>query len=77
MISIIVVDYLVERLKQVSPASTASGTRAPPYSSPATSTKIVSEMFGNSSTSIALETYSHMLPTLQESAIHALEDTLE
>jgi len=39
--------------------------------------KIVSEMLGHSSIAITLDTYSHVLPTMQESAIRALEDALE
>ncbi|MEJ7632283.1 MAG: site-specific integrase [Rubrobacteraceae bacterium] len=38
--------------------------------------KIVSEMLGHSSIAITLDTYSHVLPTMQESAIRALEDAL-
>jgi integrase len=39
--------------------------------------KIVSEMLGHSSIAITLDTYSHVLPTMQESAIRALEDALK
>src|SRR5215211_4053941 len=39
--------------------------------------KIVSEMLGHSSIAITLDTYSHVLPTMQESAIRALEDAPE
>jgi integrase len=39
--------------------------------------KIVSEMLGHSSIAITLDTYSHVLPTMQQSAIRALEDTLK
>jgi integrase len=39
--------------------------------------KIVSEMLGHSSIAITLDTYSHVLPTMQESAIRALEDGLK
>ena len=39
--------------------------------------KIVSEMLGHSSIAITLDTYSHVLPTMQESAIRALEDVLQ
>ena len=39
--------------------------------------KIVSEMLGHSSIAITLDTYSHVLPTMQESAIRALEDVLK
>jgi integrase len=38
--------------------------------------KIVSEMLGHSSIAITLDTYSHVLPTMQEEAIRALEDVL-
>jgi len=38
--------------------------------------KIVSEMLGHSSVSITLDTYSHVLPTIQENAVRALEDAL-
>ncbi len=38
--------------------------------------KIVSEMLGHASISITLDTYSHVLPTMQESAVCALEDAL-
>ena len=39
--------------------------------------KIVSEMLGHSSIAITLDTYSHVLPTMQESAVRALEDVLK
>jgi integrase len=39
--------------------------------------KIVSEMLGHSWIAITLDTYSHVLPTMQESAIRALEDALK
>ena len=39
--------------------------------------KVVSEMLGHSSIAITLDTYSHVLPTMQQSAVHALEDTLK
>jgi integrase len=38
--------------------------------------KIVSEMLGHSSIAITLDTYSHVLPTMQESALRALEDAM-
>lgn len=38
--------------------------------------KIVSEMLGHASIAITLNTYSHVLPTMQQSAIRALEDIL-
>ena len=39
--------------------------------------KVVSEMLGHSSIAITLDTYSHVLPTMQESAIRALEEALK
>ena len=39
--------------------------------------KIVCEMLGHSSIAITLDTYSHVLPTLQENAIRTLEATLK
>ena len=39
--------------------------------------KIVSEMLGHASVAITLDTYSHVLPTMQENAIRALEDALQ
>jgi integrase len=39
--------------------------------------KIVSEMLGHSSIAITLDTYSHVLPTMQEIAIRAMEDVLK
>jgi integrase len=39
--------------------------------------KIVSEMLGHSSIAITLDTYSHVLPTMQDSAVRALEDALK
>jgi integrase len=39
--------------------------------------KIVSEMLGHSSISITLDTYSHVLPDMQDSAARALEDALQ
>jgi integrase len=38
--------------------------------------KIVSEMLGHATIAITLDTYSHVLPTMQDSATRALEDTL-
>ena len=37
--------------------------------------KIVSEMLGHSSIAITLDTYSHVLPTMQQSAVRALDTT--
>lgn len=39
--------------------------------------KIVSEMLGHSSTTITLDTYSHVLPDMQEKAVVAMEDILD
>ena len=39
--------------------------------------KIVSEMLGHSSIAITLDTYSHVLPTMQENAVRALEEALK
>ena len=39
--------------------------------------KIVSEMLGHASVAITLDTYSHVLPTMQESAIRGLEAALK
>jgi integrase len=38
--------------------------------------KIVSEMLGHTTIAITLDTYSHVLPTMQESAAKAMEDAL-
>jgi integrase len=38
--------------------------------------KVVSEMLGHASIAITLDTYSHVLPTMQESATKAMEDAL-
>jgi integrase len=38
--------------------------------------KIVSEMLGHASIAITLDTYSHVLPNMQDSAVKALEDAL-
>jgi len=38
--------------------------------------KIVSEMLGHSSIAITLDTYSHVLPNMQESAAAAMEEVL-
>jgi integrase len=38
--------------------------------------KIVSEMLGHATIAITLDTYSHVLPNMQDSATHALEDVL-
>jgi integrase len=38
--------------------------------------KIVFEMLGHASIAITLDTYSHVLPTMQETAVCALEDEL-
>jgi integrase len=39
--------------------------------------KIVSEMLGHSSISVTLDTYSHVLPTMRDSAVRALEEALK
>ena len=39
--------------------------------------KIVSEMLGHSSVAITLDTYRHVLPTMQENPIRALENALK
>lgn len=38
--------------------------------------KIVSEMLGHATIAITLDTYSHLLPTMQDHAAKALDDTL-
>ena len=38
--------------------------------------KIVSEMLGHSSVSIALDVYSHVIPGLGDAAARAMEDAL-
>jgi integrase len=38
--------------------------------------KIVSEMLGHASKAITLDTYSHVLPNMQDSAAKAMEDAL-
>ena len=38
--------------------------------------KIVSEMLGHATVSITLDTYSHVLPNMQDGAARALEDAL-
>lgn len=38
--------------------------------------KIVSEMLGHASIAITLDTYSHVLPNMQDSAVAAMEETL-
>jgi integrase len=38
--------------------------------------KIVSEMLGHATIAITLDTYSHVLPTMQESAAKAMEEAL-
>jgi hypothetical protein len=39
--------------------------------------QIVPEMLGHSSISTTLDTHSHVLPTMQENAVRALEDALK
>jgi integrase len=39
--------------------------------------KVVSEMLGRASVAITLDTYSHVLPNMQEAAAKAMEDALE
>jgi integrase len=39
--------------------------------------KIVFEMLGHSSIAITLDTYSHVLPNMQQSAVRALEEALK
>jgi integrase len=38
--------------------------------------KVVSEMLGHATIAITLDTYSHVLPTMLESAAKAMEDAL-
>jgi integrase len=38
--------------------------------------KVVSEMLGHASIAITLDTYSHVLPTIQDSAAQAMEEAL-
>jgi integrase len=38
--------------------------------------KIVSEVLGHATIAITLDTYSHVLPNMQDSAARALEDAL-
>lgn len=38
--------------------------------------KVVSEMLGHASIAITLDTYIHLLPTMQESAARAMEEAL-
>jgi integrase len=38
--------------------------------------KVVSEMLGHATIALTLDTYSHVLPTMQESAAIAMEDAL-
>jgi integrase len=38
--------------------------------------KVVSEMLGHATIAITLDTYSHVLPNMQESAAKAMEDAL-
>jgi integrase len=38
--------------------------------------KVVSEMLGHASIAITLDTYSHVLPNMQESAAKAMENAL-
>ena len=38
--------------------------------------KVVSEMLGHSNIAITLDTYSHVLPNMQDSAARALEESL-
>ncbi len=38
--------------------------------------KVVSEMLGHASIAITLDTYSHVLPNMQQSAVRALEEAL-
>ena len=39
--------------------------------------KIVSERLGHANMAITLDTYSHLLPDMQESAVRAMEDALK
>jgi integrase len=39
--------------------------------------KIVQEVLGHSSTTITMDTYSHVLPNMQEKAVEAMEDIFE
>jgi integrase len=39
--------------------------------------KIISEILGHASIAITLDTYSHVLPNMQQSAVSALEEALK
>ena len=39
--------------------------------------KVVSEMLGHSSVSFTLDTYSHVIPTLQQAAMKRLDEVLQ
>ncbi len=39
-------------------------------------TRFVQELLGHSTISITLDTYSHVLPTMQDGAARAMEDAL-
>jgi integrase len=39
--------------------------------------KIVSEMLGHASIAVTLDTYSHVPPNMQESAVRALEEAFK
>ncbi len=39
--------------------------------------KVVQELLGHSSISITLDTYSHVLPTMQEKAVAAMDEIFE
>jgi len=57
-------------------ACTICGTRAPRCSSPGRAPKIVSERLGHASVTLTLDTYSHVLPTMQQQAADKLEAVL-
>jgi integrase len=38
--------------------------------------QVVSEMLGHATIAITLDTYSHVLPDMQDSAVKAMEDAL-
>ncbi|WP_279387482.1 tyrosine-type recombinase/integrase [Rubrobacter taiwanensis] len=51
-------------------------TAAPLLLSKGAHPKYVQELLGHANISITLDTYSHVLPNMQDGAVRALEDTL-
>lgn len=67
---------LLKRAGYPTRSVTACGTRATLLFSKGVHPKIVQELLGYATILITLDTYSHVLPTIQDQAVAAMENVL-